>query len=609
MGNNDVHAYAVAGDYLVHNSIFQVFTTASPHAADTLLKFGYRWGPSVITSFFLYFFRLQGYQLVSVLQTAIFALTFPLIYLFLKMTYKKTLPGMILSLSFFIFNANILYILYHNFFGQILFWGIQSLLFFFCFSYFASNDLEKKDLNSYDMLIGIIISVLYFTYHEGAILIAAAIGFFIVIDTFSKKNILLYFPAVFKIGLVAFFSSSFVIIHATVFNMSYRIWDINAPIGWQTFRLNIPFANPFEIMGFYSIHSFEPMALTAAIFLSILVIAITIFGFWKSKHKAWMLSVLVPYIFFMFWFSFVQKNFWVYNRTVTYGLPFFIGIFSIGVLELIYFLKQVWRYFIIVFLAILVLFNGAKLNRRYIREHIAVDEKLISLKELKNNTALSDQIFSETVVDNSIPDWKQLWEEYFLEPEHDFITTYDFLKKNESVKDNDLFLISKTEQNTRRAVLKNTLWDNSYYRIGRICYSDACLNNVMGDISEIIIGKNIFENILLDKGWDANEEDHRWIREKQASVRLFPKRQFNVIRIEAMTLKKPQEMEVFLDGDFLGKQTLKEQWDFYRFPAGQLTPGTHAITFKFSYLYSPSALGISADSRNLAANIRSIILE
>src|SRR3989338_8277032 len=47
MGSTDAQAYALVPDYLKTHSLIESLRTPVPSAVDVLIKFGYRWGPSV----------------------------------------------------------------------------------------------------------------------------------------------------------------------------------------------------------------------------------------------------------------------------------------------------------------------------------------------------------------------------------------------------------------------------------------------------------------------------------------------------------------------------------------------------------------------------------
>ena len=134
MGNNDVIVYAQTPEYLVNHSIFEYFQTKvidlkpTDEVTGNLLFRGFRWGTPLLSSFFLNIFQIKGYQYTYLFQTILFGLTIPLIYILFSTLYKPKILGLILSTFLFMFNSNLLYMLYHDFFGQVFFWGVELFL-------------------------------------------------------------------------------------------------------------------------------------------------------------------------------------------------------------------------------------------------------------------------------------------------------------------------------------------------------------------------------------------------------------------------------------------------------------------------------------------------
>ncbi|KKP27083.1 MAG: hypothetical protein UR15_C0039G0001, partial [Parcubacteria group bacterium GW2011_GWA2_31_28] len=170
MGNNDIIVYVATGDYLKDHSIRESFKTKVELTIGTLLQGGYRWGTPIINSFFLTLLNLQGYQYTYVSQVVLFSIFLPLLYILFKILFgRSNMAGLIIVGIFTGFNANLLYMLYHDFFGQILFWGIEILIFIFFYNYFDSPKIKINKFNIYDFILGILITILFFSYHEPAV--------------------------------------------------------------------------------------------------------------------------------------------------------------------------------------------------------------------------------------------------------------------------------------------------------------------------------------------------------------------------------------------------------------------------------------------------------
>lgn len=614
MGSNDVHAYAVTPDYLLNHSISESLRVSAPHAADGLLRFGYRWGPSLITAFFLYFFRLAGYQFVSIFQPVLFALTLPLIYVVFRMlsplnkalegfrgaSSKKSLLGLVFIILGVGLNVNILYILYHNFFGQILFGGFQLILFILCLIYFDSPEFKSRRVSVFDILVASTLTAIVFSYNEGLVVIIPV--FFIVFlrSILHRKDKKTWMFSWLKLCAVLVLLSSYSLAHFVYFNLFYRTGDISAPIGWQQFRAYMPFANPFEMLGFYSIHSFPPLPTIAILLVSGFTLAFIIRGYVVSVSKLLLSSFLRVYGLFLLWFGFIQPNYFVYNRLVTLALPFLVLLFGIGFVSL-FSKKRVWGAVLFIIFLLVILFNALKLNARYLRESIVVGKQFISLKNLASLPLATEPIYAENMLDTSLPLWNQVWADYFLYPKKNLIYSVgQFDKKN--IPNNALALIAKQPlyYSPLSVDMKSVVWENEYYRLGRVCPEDECipLNNINNSIS-------------ARKGWGTQEAGHRWTTSKTASVQFtFRKGKARYLIMEALTLGQPQELEVYIDDELIARQNISTKWEKYKFELPELLfEGPHTLNFNVSHLYKPSEILKNGDTRELGIDVKSITLE
>ena len=615
-GNNDVIAYTSASDYLKFHSIGESFRIDPDEATGTLLRNGYRWGTPMINSFFLTILNLQGYQYTYVSQVVLFSLFLPLLYILFRILYgKSNLIGLIMVSIFAGFNANLLYILYHNFFGQVLFWGIETLIFIFIYSYFYSEKIKSSLINVYDLILGILIGVLYFSYHEPAVIMFAPLGIFLLTIFFKKKELLAYYlQALVKIILITLTIALTSIINATVTGIQTAFMvNSNQPIGWQLFRSKVPFANPFEAMGFWSIHNFEPVQTILAIALSVMVILIIIKGVLKSKYKILTISYLLIFSLFFYWTGINQHNFFVYNRALTYTLPFIVVIFSIGLTSL--YEKQ--RYFwsiIIVILICFELWSVVNLNKRFIREHLSIGRSLPEILNIK--IKVNEPIYTENHIVEATSLWKQIWTNYFLYSKGVFVipTIFNNNEFENKVPNNGLVLISKINSKlcSLKIIFKNIILNNDYFILGHICNSDDCLMKSKYKLDEIKIGNNEYEDSLLINGWNIGEGETRWANEKESTLRLVTKDIYPTnLTIEALSLGKPQEMTVYLDDQLLGEISVNTEWKIYNLPINYLlNPGVHRIKFAYSHGYRPmDVIPGNVDSRILYVNFKEIKLE
>lgn len=615
MGNNDIIAYATSGDYLIDHSLIESFYSRVHLTVDNLLHDGYRWGTPIISSFFMTLFRLSGYQYTYLFQAIIFSLMLPLTYVLLRILYRPGFSQSFLVVVITAFNVNLLYMLYHNFFGQVLFWGIEMFFFILFFSYFGTSEEKEFSLNVYDILIALTIATLFFSYHEPAVFMFLPLGFYLVLRFLSRSKPLQYLKKLLMIVVISLGLGSIAIYNAVIFDFGQTFAsNKDQPIGWELFRQKIPFANPFEALGFYSIHSFDPLPTLVAVALSLIIVGIIIWGILKSRQKLLVISFALIFIFFCYWTGLHISNFFAYNRAVTYVLPFFIVLFVIGFSDLFrkkLTVKIVLSVILIVFLSV----SSLKLSKKFRTIYVAIDKSIISLKEVPLDK-IKRPIYTEAFIDSSIPYWVQNWTGYFIYGNNfshwpiEFNADQSFNK----IPDNSLVLSGKYSRwyYPPKRIIKNVVWENEYYKIGEICNSDICLENLKADLSKIEVGKSDWEDILFLDGWSLREGEQRWANEKESTLRLIAKESLlNSLVVEALTLGKPQEITVYINDQLIGSILIDTTWKTYSLPINYpLTPGVQRIKFTYSKGNRPSDLiPGSLDNRTLYTNFKRIAFE
>ena len=612
MGNNDVIIYAVAPEFLLNYSFQENLYLETSPGVSGFLNSGYRWGTPIIESFFLYVFNFLGYQFTYTLEVIIYALSIPLAYILLQILFRKSTIALIILSLLFVFNSNMLYMVYHVFFGQVLFWGLTLSILIVLFSYFITLEKNKRNNLLYEATLGLAIVVFYFSYHEPAIFIFGPIVLFLIYLFVRKKRFLIYLQSIMKIGFIAILLGSVSIINATIVDYLQAFGgDPNAKIGWGLFRDRLPYANPFEMMGFWSIHNFEPLIIPLATVLSLITVFIFIYGFSESKKKDLLLCYISVFLFFIIWMGPIKRNFFAYNRAVTYTLPLFLIIFTIGLTKLIEKGKVIK---LIIFSSfVLVIFSGLKLNKRFLQEHVAVDKSYVSLKELPSN--IDEPIYTESYVRPSIPLWKNIWSSYFVYP-HILNKLYPNKVLNNqyanSIPDNSLVLLEKPVPwyPPTNVLLRKKVWENEFYTLGRICNTANCLITSKEDLSLVTFNREDFQDSILINGWWSKEDGHRWIGLKEATMRLVVKNDpVSILHMEMATLKEPQTMTVYVNEEKVTSVSIKTEWKDYPISIGQHHNEVINIRLEFSHLYNPAALGLSADVRDLVVDVRKISLE
>lgn len=619
LGNNDAVNYAFTSDIIKTNLIFDSALVKVNSAGD-MFHYIYRWGPPILTSFFLNLFHLQGYQFAFIIQAIIFSITLPLIYIIFSTLYKKTtLLSLVFLMIITAFNANLLYIIYHNFFGQVLFWGLGLFLIILFLFYLNIDKTKKVPLNIYEVIISVTLAVLFMSYSEAAIFIIGPLPIFLILKLYqSRHNFFIYLTSLARVAIITIGICAINLINGTsnVFKRFTYKPTGTEEIGWPPFRQHIPFPNPYEALGFYNIHSFEPLPFYTAIFLSILVVIVTIYGLLKIRHRLFIVSFLLVYLFLYYWTGIYRHNYFDYYKSLTYSLFLFLILFTVGFFELIG-KKKVITIFFMLFIISFELFSAVKLNKQMNRSRLSVDESLISLSALqKEYNIYKEPIYPEFFLTPQTSMWRDLWREYFIYPKKlTYSFSEDYLEHYQNkAPDNSLVLLSKSAPGfyPAQVLLKKTVWGNKYYMLGRLCNSDACLLKRKEDLSKIEMGKSDYEDSLLISGWSTKEPDSRWAVGTESRLRLVTKdaKNYTTLTIEATTLKDPQQIDVYINDIHTGSQMIKSGgWNTYAITLeNPLQQGIQKILFKYSNIYKPSDLGSSADTRELAVSFKKIEL-
>src|SRR3990167_7296864 len=603
LGSNDAQAFAVVPDFLLTHSVKDGFGPNVPGPVYTLLPFGYRIGQSIIAVFFMVLFNLRGYQLLTIVQTVLFSVAIPLVYVFYRILYKERSSAEALIAVIMVgLNVNLLYYLYHNFFGQVLFMGLYLVLVML----FIPRQRGTRQI----ILAGSTLAALYYSYHEAVLFIVLPLLIMVGYEFFLRRKGMEYLFYYIKIGLVTMLLAGGAVMHSITFALFYRSQDFNSPIGWQAFRAEgSSFINPVEMLGVYSIHNLPGMPTTIVVILSALIISVIFYGFKKAQNKSLLSGLLVTYIFFFVFLSYIRPNFFFYDIAVSYALPILIVIF-IGGLHALLWKKRILFHLVLAGTILLAGSQTLLLHKRYLRENLAVDKWIQSVGEIKEIIPGPQKIYSEQLFSPSLPIWKEIWAEYFLEPDLNYVTSSEYNKAKLIVKDDDLILVTKNARYASPANLlfSKVLWENQSYKLGSACISDRCITESQRDLSFIDFERPTFSDSLLGSGWSVPESGHRCIASSEASFRLVSKKNLTKITIEAMTLNSPQEMSVFIADEKIGTVKLFPEWKTYQF-AKSLNPGILNLKLVFPHTYRPSALFGSFDTRDLSANIKTIRLE
>ena len=353
-----------------------------------------------------------------------------------------------------------------------------------------------------------------------------------------------------------------------------------------------------------------------ALTLSILTIAIIIYGLLKTNKKLLTFSYLLIFLIFYYWLGIYHHNFFVYNRALTYTLPVWLVLFTIGITHIFdSFKKSILFKTFICFLIGLEIFSGIKLNKRFISGRLSIDQSYVSLVALRNKN-IKEPIYIESFVNDKVPLWKQNWLGYFIYSQKISVipSLFDTNQFENKVPDGSLLLLSKPIPwvHPPNIILKDVIWSNDYFQLGHICNSEDCLLQSKKDLSNINIGKNDYEDSLLISGWESTEENYRWTSSQESTLRLIVKdKLFSKITIEAVSLKEPQKITIYIDDKLTGEIFVKTTWQSYSLPIDSgIEKGVHKIKFIYSNEYIPSnIIPGNLDNRTLYVKFKRIAFE
>lgn len=588
LGNNDVIAYASNADYLVENSIRDNFRQNVILPVANLLQDGYRWGTPLLSTFFLSLTGTSAWKLTYLIQTIIFATMLPLGYVLYKLWYGR---GEYLALIVPIligFNANLLYMLYHNFFGQVVFWGVELVLVILATAYFLAP--EKK----LEWMIGAAIGAMYMSYHEPALFVLVPLS----LGAILTKN----WQGLLRIAGIATLVGGISIMNATIFDFGQAFrGDPDQPIGWQIFRSVSPLANPVEALGVSSVHTANPLSPGLAWGLSIVVVITVILGSIRSRLVRYSLSLMLFFAVMFVWTSIGKNGNWfVFNRAYTYVLPIVLVMFVGGMTQ---FKERWWRVILTTIVVIFVSLQGMRLSKKFVNSHLTVHAWYQTLTEIKEQK-YPEPIYTSGMISPYLSIWDQIWIGYFLYPNIDQGSI-----PVTPIEEGNLVLAPKTNPWVRYPsyVFDKIIWENEYYQLGRWC-GKSCLGTYQGDLHEVIFGESSFEDSLTGLGWSNPERGGRWIEGQEASLMLRAKESgVTTLVIETQAIVPDMKMSVWVDNKLIGQSMISVERDSFEFRIF-LTEGIHEITLKSDRTASPSELGLGADLRELSLRVSKVSL-
>lgn len=615
-GNNDVIVYALTPDYLIESSIFEnaIEKENQPQMAhpgvSNLLKTGFRWGTPIILGNYMSIFNLKGYQSAYIIQVMLFSLLFPLVWvLYDSLSAKKSWFALPLVLSLLLFNSNLQYMLFHNFAGQIVFWGVALSTFLLYFnSDWDSKNIRKNKSFMTGTLIGLCWSVLLISYHEGAVFVIGSYLLFAIARYIQKPKQVHILKRIAHISFITVFTSAVALFHSVMFDIQ-QAKLVSGPIGWQKFRESIPFSNPFEMMGMYSIHLFEPMPLLVSVFVSVCVVALFIRGIRYSGQKLLSVCIVAVFLLMLLWGGIYNNNFFVYNRVATYMLPFLTIFFVIGIVSLQSKIKPIFYIFFVGSLVVLSGINSLLLTQDFKNHHMSVDASFQSLLELSLED-VKEVIYFPSLITHTSNYWEEIWKDYFLHSNYQLKSSLN-QDESDELEEGALVLQNKTERYSpiARVLEQELLWENEYFKLVRACTHIQCLVEKQIPITHLTFESDLYSDIVFENGWSTIESGHRWTDKPSAYIQLYSPTPMKSLSFRARSLDVPQTIDVSLHSIHQGTVNVSSEFEDYSVKLNSVKEPIYEFEFSFSNPYRPAEILQNGDNRTLYVDFEEIRLE
>ncbi len=469
LSNRDPITYTNVGDFLRNHTVWEgaTYVPYSPYlwSVGDFIHFSHRWGSPMILSFFSSVFQLRGYEIYSILITLYFALSFPLVVVLTKIVAKKYTPYMWIFLFLtYAVNSTLAYMLFNVFFAQFIFAGLYICMIILYFAY--PSQKGRSIFNRFHYLIAIFIATITSVYPDGLVLVLIPIFLIIIIRYLLMNKDTTYAQLTAKVLFLAFIINPVTFQTGLSYNLKIILaYSKPAFIGWEP----LPNASPLEMMGIYNLNYSRRLPFLIFGILSLPIVITWIIGFIKSKNKIILSSFLITFLLLLFNFRYLNNNYFLFHRTLTYGLFLFSILFAIGasgIFEL--FKKRFIKYaIIIVFAAMTVRSFYRTWYQMYWHMHI-VDKSLVSLREINDNPEFQEVFYTADVFIGEYNLWKRIWRDQIL-MDKKIISNQNYLYE-EKLPVNTYVLAEKEKLSYQGKTLKfkRKLWENEYYILGEI---------------------------------------------------------------------------------------------------------------------------------------------
>ncbi|CAN5142594.1 hypothetical protein BH09PAT2_BH09PAT2_09000 [soil metagenome] len=478
LGNVDPVTYTNVADFFVHHTVWQgkeiLPYSPSLWAVGDIVHYSYRWGSALLLSFFNVILDVRSYEIFSIMISLLFALSFPILYVFAKQLSRRFLlvTGILIFLTFAL-NSTLTYMLYHVFFGQFAFLG----LYIFILMLLITNQYQMQKEESLsaamtswtgtEILLGFLISSVTTIYPEGLVFILIPFGVVTAISyiyTRDARTLGFFIKVValtIAINPVTAYTS--VLQNLKVIFTTSR----NVFIGWEPIR----HASPLEMLGFYNVYYYRPLPIVLSLAIAFIFVGIWFVGFVMSRHKLWIITLVSMFGLLLLHFVVTTPNFFLYHRNITYSVFLFSVLFSIGVATILSRFPRVYVFLALIILTMITVRSFRRSFSQFYYHRIVVDASLISLQKLAKDTSVPTPFYTAEVFIGEYNLWRRLWQDYMLTDTKVISNTNYSTEKFEKRLPKTIYVLAeknKLSQGQKNLVFTDIVWENGYYVVGEL---------------------------------------------------------------------------------------------------------------------------------------------
>jgi hypothetical protein len=420
-GNPDPIIYVSVAKYLMAHG-YTVAPTVVQNQPLSVLIYGEltggqtRPGTFLILSVMSSLFKLDPYQLFSILSAVVYSLIGPLVYYFTFKCINASRIVSIIAALIVMINCNLLWVVYYGFAGQLASYP----LYFIILILFMMNLEKEKKLSGVEyiknniplfLILGLTLSAVYSVYAESAFLLLAIL-FLISVPYLVLGNMK---PIIMIICMI--FVSFVFAPHLIIPTVKVMMNTVSTRPGWDLPK----YALLTEAMGIYPMKLWDKINNIYSIIISVIILYIILI---KNQNKIFIvLSVLLPLGFLLIWQGIVEHYSYGYFKSLTIYLPYIVIFFTVGLVEIIInnkvtsnkagakYLSYISKAFALACL-FMILATGLFTTYNVSKYNLMLDQNIIDLGSINRILPPDQSIYMEA------PDiqnyWPQVWAVYFL---------------------------------------------------------------------------------------------------------------------------------------------------------------------------------------------------